>query len=593
MSAAQRNVGNLPCELTRFIGRRHEVAETKRCLSLSRLVTLTGVGGVGKTRLALHAAENVRRAFDDGVWFVELGELGSPALVAETVAAALGLREQSSHLTLTNLQSHLLDRQLLLLLDNCEHLVDAVAVLASALLKTCPKLRILATSREPLRIGGEATVRVPPLPVPDSSRPSAAASLAQYDSVALFTERASRAVPGFAVTENNGITIAGICERLDGLPLPIELAAARIRAMSAQQILDRLTDRYRLLTMGYRGAPARQQALRLCIDWSHDLCTSDERRMWGQLAVFAGGFELDAAEGICATVLSPQELLDVIESLVDKSILIQEHAGKIVRYRLLDTLRDYGLERLRDSDEYESVRRRHRDWYERLALDARAGWIGPHQLEWIARLNREQSNLRDALEYSLADPTDCESALRIANAMYLFWRSFGQFNEGRLWFDRVLAPGLTQPTPERTKGLHAASMLAAAQGDLDTANALVKEGRDLADRFDDSTLRALFTSAEGFVSLSGGDNLTYAIECFELAREEFRTGGDRLQEIWALLGLGLASAHLGDTSRAIDCQRQVQGIARRTAMPSIADGRCGLRRWQCGGAGSTSRRTTS
>ncbi|MFE5699246.1 ATP-binding protein [Rhodococcus koreensis] len=560
MSAAQRKLGNVPCELTSFVGRRREAAETKRLLSVSRLVTLTGIGGVGKTRLALRVADDARRAFANGVWLVGFGELQAPELVEEAVASALGVREQSASGTSSILQRHLHDQQLLLVLDNCEHLVDAVAALAESLLKTCPKLRILATSREPLGIDGEATLRVPPLPFPDSSRPSPPAGLARYDSVALFAERASRALPGFAITDDNGSTIARICERLDGLPLPIELATARLRAMTAQQILDRLTDRYTLLTSSTRGAPSRQQTLRLCVDWSYDLCTPDERALWGRLAVFAGGFELDSAEGICAGDLAPGDVLDVVASLVDKSILIREEAGDVVRFRLLDTLRDYGLERLRESGEYDSVRRKHRDWFERLASDARSGWIGPRQLEWVARLNREQPNLREALEFSVRQPAENESALRIANALYLFWRSFGLLNEGRHWFDRALTPAPTADTAERITALHAAGMLAGAQGDLEVARAFVEEGRVLADRSGDTSMRALVTSAEGFVSLFRGDDLAYALACFESARDVFHTEGDSLQEIWALLGLGLASAHLGDVTRAVDYQRKIQEI---------------------------------
>jgi len=561
MSAAQRKSGNLPCELTSFVGRRREAAETKRLLSVSRLVTLTGIGGVGKTRLALRVADDARRAFADGVWLIELGELQAPELVEETIATVIGVREQSAPGTSAILQRHLADQQLLLVLDNCEHLVAAVATLAAALLKNCPNLRILATSREALGIDGEAALRVPPMPVPESTRSSFPAGMAQYDSVTLFAERASRAVPGFAITDDNGSTVARICERLEGLPLPIELATARLRAMTAQQILDRLTDRYRLLTLSSRGAPSRQQTLRLCIDWSYDLCTRSEREMWCRLAVFAGGFELDSAEGICAGGLEPEALLDVIASLVDKSILIREEAGDVVRYRLLDTLRDYGLERLRESGEVEEMRRKHRDWYERLASDARSGWIGPRQLRWVARLNREQPNLRDALEYCVSDPAEAESGLRIANDMYLFWRSFGLLNEGRRWFDRALAYSSAIPTTDRITALHAAGMLAGAQGDLEAASSLVSEGRDLADRSGDTAMTALMTSAEGFNSLFRGDDLHHAVECFQTARDSFRADADPLQEMWALLGLALASAYLGDVTRAVECQREIQKIS--------------------------------
>jgi predicted ATPase len=328
--------GNLPLELTSFVGRRREVTEVRRLLSVSRLVTLTGVGGVGKTRVALRVAADLRRLFDDEVWLVDLSTLQDPTLLGHTVAATLGLREQPARPPVVVLAEYLGGRQLLLVLDNCEHLVDACAVLSEALLRTCPDLRILATSREPLGIDGEATLHVPPLSVPDPERPPALRGLSRYGAVTLFTDRAAAVLPEFALTEDNQVAVVRICHRLDGLPLAIELAAARLRSLSADQILHRLTDPYRLLTSGSRSAPARQQTLRSCIEWSYDLCSAPERTLWPRLSVFAGGFELDAAEGICGGDLAPADLLDLVASLVGKSILIREGHGAVVRYRLLE-----------------------------------------------------------------------------------------------------------------------------------------------------------------------------------------------------------------------------------------------------------------
>jgi non-specific serine/threonine protein kinase len=336
-------VGNLRVGLTSFVGRRRELTEAKRLLSVARLVTLTGVGGVGKTRLALRVAANARRAFDDGVWLIELGELHDLELLADTVVADLGLREQSSDPALELLAEHLADRRVLLVLDNCEHLVEAAAVLAEMLLRRCPDLRILATSHEPLGIGGEAVMRVLPLTVPDPDRPPALQGLPGYDAITLFAARAEAAAPGFVLSEANQVTVTRICQRLDGLPLAIELAADRLRVLSPQQILDRLSDRYRLLTAGSRDAPARQQTLKLSIDWSYDLCEPVEQQLWARLSVFAGGFELDAAESLCTGFLAPQDVLDVVARLVDQSILIREEAGAVARYRLLESLRDYGI----------------------------------------------------------------------------------------------------------------------------------------------------------------------------------------------------------------------------------------------------------
>ncbi|ANS32140.1 transcriptional regulator, LuxR family (plasmid) [Rhodococcus opacus] len=423
-SAGRRGkAGNLPLELTSFVGRRHKLAETKKQLSTSRLVTLTGIGGVGKTRLALRVATDSRRAFKDGVWLVELGELQDAMLVASTVSSAFGLRNHSAVPSQAKLIEYLLEKQLLLVLDNCEHLVLAVAALAEKLLRTCPGLRILATSREPLGLGGEAAIRVPPMSVPDIDDFSGR-NLVRYESVNLFTDRAMTAVPGFEITKDNQTAVAQICQRLDGLPLPIELAAVRLRAMSAQQLLDRLTDRYRLLTAGSRIAPSRQQTLRLSIDWSYELCTVQEQHLWARLAIFAGSFELDAAETICAGDSPSADLLDLVASLVDKSILIREEPGAVVRYRLLETLRDYGREKLQILGEQEVLRRRHRDWCAQLALEAESEWVSPHQRDWIARLERETPNLRDALRFCVTDADGAEVGLRMRYCQYLWTSEF-------------------------------------------------------------------------------------------------------------------------------------------------------------------------
>jgi len=330
--------GNLLIELTSFVGRRREITEARRLLSSARLLTLTGMGGVGKSRLARRVAADLRRTYEDSVWLVELGQLKDPALLADVVASSLRLGNESHVSVLDLLVHHLSFRRLLLVLDNCEQIVDAAAALTETLLRTCPQLRVIATSREPLRIPGESVLRVPPLAVPDlrNDEPSVR-GMPQYDAVRLFADRASTAVPTFEITDDNRMTVARICKRLDGLPLPIELAAVRLRALSAEQILDRLTDRFQLLTSGGRNAPSRQQTLRLSIGWSYDLCAPAEQRLWARLSVFAGSFELDAAESVCVEDGENGWLLDLLASLVDKSILIREEAGSVVRYRLLDT----------------------------------------------------------------------------------------------------------------------------------------------------------------------------------------------------------------------------------------------------------------
>ncbi|UZG60361.1 protein kinase domain-containing protein [Rhodococcus opacus] len=557
--------GNLPVELTSFVGRRSELSDTKAMMADSHLVTLTGIGGVGKTRLALRVAENRRRDFDDGVWLVELAELSDGSSLTDVVAGALGLRDHSATPLHEVLLEFLASRELLLVLDNCEQVVDAAAGLAETLLRACPGLRILATSREPLGIDGEAVLRVPPLTVPDPDRQSSLQGLPSYDAVTLFVDRAATAVPGFTLTEDNETAVARICHRLDGLPLPIELAAARLRAMSPEQILQRLTDRYALLTRGSRVAPSRQQTLRLCVDWSYELCTPVEQRMWSRLSVFAGSFELDAAEQICGSGLNAEELLDAVASLVDKSILIREESGTVVRFRVLETLRDYGRERLLQSSEYPQLQRRHRDWYEKLALSAESEWISARQLDWISRLRREQSNLREALELCMTDTAD--TGLRIATALFPFWLSQSSFGEGRRWLDRLLAQDPDRPTVERVKALYADSMLAELQGEISVGVALVEEGRALAEQSTDPAIHALVAYSDGVLALFSGD-LRRASSRLQRALETFGTWEGHLLHVGALYMLGMAHELLGEMDQALDCYEQVLAIteARGEAM---------------------------
>ncbi|MFC0451977.1 protein kinase domain-containing protein [Rhodococcus jostii] len=576
--------GSLPLEMTSFVGRRHELTEAKNLLGGSRLVTLTGIGGVGKTRLAMRVASAVQREYDDGVRLVELGELRDESSLVDAVAAGVGVRDYSARPLHEVLLEHLAVQELLLVLDNCEQVVDAVAEFAGPLLRVCPRLRILATSREPLGIAGEAVLRVPPLTVPDPERKPSLRGLPKYDAVTLFAERAAAAVPGFALTEDNAGAVAEICHRLDGLPLPIELAAARLRAMSPEQILERLTDRYTLLTRGNRGAPTRQQTLRLCIDWSFELCTAGEQLVWGRVAVFAGSFELDAAEQVCGAGLAPDELLDTLTSLVEKSILIREESGSVVRFRILETLREYGYEKLEQTGEAVALRRRHRDWYEALALAAEAEWISARQLDWIARLKREHANLREALEFSVDD--DPAAGLRIAVALFLFWSSQGLYNEGRRWYDQLLARQSGPPTLDSIKALYSHSVMAFAQGDLQAAAALVEEARTRTTDTSDPLLRAYVDCADGMLALYSGD-LARACSQLDIALAEFTERGDRLLQVAILYPLGLAHGLSGRTDQAIECHERAIAITERygeTMYRSHSLWALGIAVWQQGDA---------
>ena len=551
---------HLPLELTSFVGRRTELAEVKNLLSVSRLVTLTGIGGVGKTRLALRVASNVQKDFVDGVWLVELGELHDESLVIGAVAAALGVRDQSSQPLQDILVEFLATRTLLLVLDNCEQVIDAVAGLVEVLLRACPELRILTTSREPLGIGGESVLRVSPLAVPDPDREPSLRGLPRYDALTLFAERAAAAVRGFEITEENKATVARICQRLEGLPLAIELAAARLRAMAPEQILARLDDRYALLTRGSRGAPTRQQTLRWSIDWSYDLCTPREQVLWGRLSVFAGSFELDAAEAICGGDLSSEELLDTLGSLVDKSILIREESDTVVHFRLLETLLDYGREKIQEAGDYDALRRRLRDWYQQLTLDAEAEWISPRQLEWIDRLDRERPNIREALEYCLSgDDEGVAAGLRMATALYQFSLTRGLYGESRHWLDHFLARDAGKPTAERIRAIYADSLLAAVQGDLLAATALIEEGRALAEQFTDPLIHALLDNADGMLALYR-DDLPRAAVRLEDALEVFDVHGDLVLEVGVLQTLGLVYEMLDESRRSIGCYEKALTI---------------------------------
>jgi predicted ATPase len=307
-STVDSRLGNLPVDVTSFVGRRRELAEAKALLSTSRLLTFTGMGGVGKTRLALRLAADLRRGFVGGVWLVELAGLLDAGLVGQTVSATLGVDDRTAGWSLTTLSSFLKKRQMLLVLDNCEHLLDACAVMADALLRACPELRILATSRQPLGIAGEQTLAVPPLSVPGADRRPSPEGLTQYGAVSLFVDRATAVRPGFTIDARNQLAVADICRRLDGIPLAIELAVGRLRSLSADQLLERLDDRYALLTGGSRAALPRQQTLRALIDWSFDLCAPAEQLLWARLSVFSDGFDLDAAEQVCGGARSRRKV---------------------------------------------------------------------------------------------------------------------------------------------------------------------------------------------------------------------------------------------------------------------------------------------
>ena len=562
MAPMRRVGGNLPAELTSFVGRRGEVAQVRRMLAESRLVTLTGVGGVGKTRLALRAAAGLARAFRDGAWLVPLDQLRDEALVAQAVAGALGLRERAGAAPEAALADYISERRLLLVLDNCEHLAGTVAKLTDLLLRAAPGLRVLATSRESLNMAGEAVLPVPPLPVPDPAQALTLAQLARFPAVTLFAERAAQVVPEFAVTEANMAAVAGICRRLEGLPLALELAAAWARVLSPEQIEARLGDRLGLLTRGSRANPPRQQTLRASIEWSYELCSELERLLWARLSVFADGCELDAAEGICADDrLAAEDLLEVLAALADKSILIAEHGeDRSIRYRLPEILREFGQECLQQAGEYTALRRRHRDWHEQLAARIDAEWLSPQLTALMARLFREHANVRAAQDFCQTEPGEAEAGLRIAMHVWLlyYWNA-GHVSEGRYRLAQALARA-TEPTVSRAQGLLLEGLLATLSGDRGSALPLLAQGTDLARQLNDPTTSAFAAFVAGNVCWYAGD-LPHAIAHFEdgLAALPTAVVHVRLRVILLLI-LAAAVGVAGDEERVAACRRELAAL---------------------------------
>jgi predicted ATPase/DNA-binding NarL/FixJ family response regulator len=591
-------IGNIPTELSSFVGRQDELAEVKRLLSTYRLVTFTGMGGVGKTRLSLRTAAHLRRAFPDGTWFVDLAGLLPPEpaatsipdvqVLAGLVGATLGVREQPARAPVDVLRERLARARLLLVLDNCEHLLPACATLAETLLRAGTDLRIVATSREPLGVVGEATLPVPPLPVPDPGAPPGLADLSRYASVALFTARAAAAMHTFRLTEDNRIAVAEICHRLDGLPLAIELAAARLPVLAPDQIVDRLSDRFTLLTRGWRSGPDRQQTLRACVDWSYELCTKDEQRLWARLSTFADSFELDAIEGVCASAdLPAEDLLDVATSLVDKSILIRnDDGGPTARYRMLRTIQVYGLERLREAGEDAILPRRHRDWYEGLVTRAHQEWISDRQAYWLTRLNREHPNLRAAVDYSLNEPGEVDAALRITLSLpALYWWGQGMFRVGRRWLESALAV-TTGRGVLRARAMLLASRLAFGQRDGHAARRLLDDGERLARQIGDPDAIAQAMFIRGTTAMFRND-LALAVESFEAALAMLDLTDDSAldRRLHVMFTLVAAAGLAGDHARAGACYGEVlaitepsgEGIHRSNAMWSR-----GLTAWRQG-----------
>ncbi|MGY1712572.1 ATP-binding protein [Geodermatophilus sp. SYSU D00758] len=537
----------LPAERSSFVGRRRELAELRHLLTEARLVTLVGPGGVGKTRLALRAAADLRRSFPGGAALADLTAVDDPALVVQQVAAALDVRDVSGRWLGAGLAEVLGDRQLLLVLDNCEHLRDASAVLVDGLLGACPGLRVIATSRLPLDVGGEALLPVPPLGVPAPGEPGDGA---RHEAVALLEQRAGAAAAGQALRGADAAVLGELCRRLDGIPLAIELAAVRLRTLTPADLLAHLDDRFRLLGRSGTAVPERQRTLRATVGWSHDLLAPADRVLWRRVAVFAGEFDLAAAETVCADAALPAPaVLDGITRLVDASLLdvVRGPAGH--RFRMLETVRAFGRELLEDSTEARAVRARHRDRCAALAADAARRYVTPDQVVAFDRLAAEHAELAAALAWCLATPGEEAAGLALAADLWLYWEARGHLGEGRRWLD-LLLQACPWESPARVRGLATAGFLALGATDPDTALPLLEEALAGAVTAGQEFEAAFATEYLGQAALFRGD-LTAAERLLADAADRHR----RLDPRYAAFptaDLGIAALLRGDPEAAAE-----------------------------------------
>jgi predicted ATPase/DNA-binding SARP family transcriptional activator/DNA-binding CsgD family transcriptional regulator len=554
---------NLPAPVTTFVGREREIGEVRRLLGGTRLLTLTGPGGCGKTRLALEVAARLGETSPDGVWLIELAAVEDAGLVPQALAAALGIPEQPGRPLSETLCTALETKHLLLVLDNCEHLVDACATLTDTLLRACPRLSFLATSRQALGIAGEQVWRVPSLELPDVRDLTDVDEIAGSEAVRLFLDRARLSRPGFALREDNAASLVELCRRLDGMPLAIELAAARLRLLSVQQIAAHLDDRFALLTGGSRAALPRQRTLRATVEWSYDLLSEAEQTLFDRLSVFAGDWTLEAATEVCAGPEIPSgQVLDLVGSLVDQSLVQVEVEGTgATRYRLLETLRQYAQRRLAERSEVGSVTRRHAAYYLALAEAAEPELTGPEQAAWLDRLEVEHGNLRAALRGSL-DSGQIETAARLSGALGLFWFARGHLSEGIRWLDVSLCGRSTLSLPSRAKGLLWAGALRLEHGDYVQGQAEIEESLSLCTALGDRHRVAINLNMLG-CNLREQGHLERAMDLLERGLLEAREAGDSNLIGLSLTNLGDVARYQGDYARAAPMYRESLALFRK------------------------------
>jgi predicted ATPase/DNA-binding CsgD family transcriptional regulator len=551
---------NLPLELSSFVGRQDEVAEVERLLENNRLLTLTGPGGCGKTRLALAAAGDAAGRFGDGVWLAELAPVADPALVGQVVASALGARGRPGRPMAETLSEHLGASKVLLVLDNCEHLVEACAEISESLLRSCPGLRILATSREALGVVGEVARPVPPLSLPDLRRLPDVGGLVLYGAARLFVERAAAVSPTFALTERNAPSVARVCYRLDGIPLAIELAAARTKVLTVEEISERLDDCFELLVAGGRTAMPRHKTLHATMDWSHDLLSGPERALFRRLSVFADGFSLDAAESVCADGnLERGEVLEWLSHLVDKSLVIAREAEGEARYRLLETVRQYGQQKLCGSTDEAGVRRRHAAHFVGLAERVEPKLSGPEQVDRLDELERENGNLRVVMSWALAEE-EAGIVARLGWALRRFWLLHGHQAEGRRWMEALLERDV--PPDSRARAAVVAALMSHAQGDYQACGGYAPEALALSWQVDDEPCAAYALTLLGLAQMRRG-NVEEATARFEESLPLLRRSGEVQTVPLVLVWLGNVSLVDGNRENATRMFEEALALARQ------------------------------
>ncbi|MGE5292863.1 MAG: ATP-binding protein [Micromonosporaceae bacterium] len=565
--------------MTSFVGRRAEIAEVRGLVEASRLVTITGPGGVGKSRIALRAAGDLSRRFPDGVWVADLSSITRPVALAYTIADVLRLHDRTARSITSGLAAQMAGKHLLLILETCEHLIDACAPLAEQLLHAAPKLRIIATSRQRLGTSSEHVLVVEPLAVPAAGAEADLSALQRIDAVALFTERARAVSPAFSLSRRNGAPVAALCRRLGGLPLAIEHAAARLHAFSVDQLVERLDDGVRLLDIGRRGGVVRHQTMRATIRWSEKLCTLAEGLAWARLSVFPGSFGLEAAEWMCSGPGIPTgQEMDVIAGLVDKSIILAGQRGGEVRYRLLDDFRAYGRERARVFDAARELGRRHRDWCLELARIGERKWSSGRQLEAVRRLDPEHANFVAALEFCAATPGERWAGVELAATLWFYWICCGRPGEGRYWLDRAieefavdtvaladdLMRGAAADRKLRrasfAKALWARGYIAILQGDATAARRYLEESCDHAASARDDVTVALSTQQLGLVALLSDDPAKAELLFSDaLARHE-KHGEPDGNAIMARAQLAMTAVVRGELDMAVQACREAGAI---------------------------------